>query len=146
MSETVSEEEPKKVFSEDADAEIGKTAKLSAGKKGLKARLWKVVYENGKEVSRDIFNNSVYKASSAKIAVGTKSSKPEYTGMIRTAIKSQNEEKINKAIADVKAKEAEEAAKKAEEEAKKAEEEAKKAAEEAKKQEESSGEAAPPQQ
>lgn len=104
VSETVETREPKKKFTEQADAAIGSIRQTSGGKPGITAQLWKVVYENGKEVSREIFNKSVYNASTSKIAVGTASADPEYTGIVRAAIATQDEAKIRAAIEQVKAK------------------------------------------
>ena len=42
----------------------------SAGHTGYKAKLWKVVYENGTEVSRTEFNSSTYKMSPKTLTVG----------------------------------------------------------------------------
>ena len=39
---------------------------------GYKAKLWKVVYENGKEVSRELVNTSNYAAAPQYVTVGTK--------------------------------------------------------------------------
>ena len=39
----------------------------------LTARLWKVTYENGEEVSREVINNSTYQTSDVTVKVGTKS-------------------------------------------------------------------------
>ncbi|MCR5793018.1 MAG: VanW family protein [Lachnospiraceae bacterium] len=43
---------------------------------GYVARLWKIVYENGKQVSREKVNDSSYKAEPAHVVVGTKDTKP----------------------------------------------------------------------
>lgn len=40
--------------------------------RGYKAELWKVVYENGAEVSRELVNSSSYAAEPAYVTVGTK--------------------------------------------------------------------------
>ena len=106
VSETISTEERPKKFEEDAGAAIGKISETSGGYKGVNAQLWKVVYENGSEVSRDVFNKSVYKPSVNKVKVGTSSSNPECTQLVRAAIQTQDEAKIKAAIADAKAKEA----------------------------------------
>jgi len=43
-------------------------------KKGYYAELYKVVYENGKEISRELINKSYYNAEPAHVTVGTKKS------------------------------------------------------------------------
>ena len=55
---------------------------------GYKARLWKIVEENGVEVSRDVINRSTYKVSPRSAVVGTASSNPNHTSRIQTAIAS----------------------------------------------------------
>ena len=65
-----------------------------------------MVYEGGKEVSREIFNKSVYKPSVTTVSVETASSNPAYTKQMQDAIKTQDENKIKAVIADIKAKEA----------------------------------------
>ncbi len=55
---------------------------------GYKARLWKIVEENGVEVSRDIMNRSTYKVSPRSAVVGTASSTPDHTSRIKSAIAS----------------------------------------------------------
>lgn len=105
ISETVSSKEPEKEFAEQAGAPIGTINEKVSTHRGIVAKLWKVVYENGKEISREVLNNSTYKSSPTKVTVGTASSNPEYSRIVRDAIKTQDEAKIKAAIADVKAKE-----------------------------------------
>lgn len=113
VSETLSTTPAGKKFVESQDA-IGSMSRSGSGHTGKKARLWKVVYENGQEVSRDIFNNSTYSASPVTINVGTASDNEEASAIVRAAIASQDEGQINNAIAQAQAKIAEDA-KKAEE-------------------------------
>ncbi|HHV11808.1 MAG TPA: hypothetical protein GXX75_16160 [Clostridiales bacterium] len=44
---------------------------------GYKAKLWKIVYENGKEVSREVVNTSNYAAAPQYVTVGTKEPEEE---------------------------------------------------------------------
>ena len=113
VSETLSTTPAGKKFVESGDA-IGSMSRSGSGHTGKKARLWKVVYENGQEVSRDIFNNSTYSASPVTVNVGTASDNAEASAIVRAAIASQDEGQINNAIAQAQAKIAEDA-KKAEE-------------------------------
>lgn len=46
---------------------------------GYKAKLWKVVYENGKEVSRELVNTSNYAAAPQYVTIGTKEEEAEPT-------------------------------------------------------------------
>ena len=115
VSETLSTTPAGKKFVEYGDS-LGMMIKSGSGHTGKTARLWKVVYENGQEVSRDIFNNSTYSASPVTVNVGTASDNAEASALVKAAIATQDEGQINNAIAEAKAK-IEEAAKKAEEEA-----------------------------
>ena len=65
---------------------------------GREARLWKVVYENGAEVSRDIFNTSSYAKSDQIVEVGTAGGSAEAVSALEAAIASQDGNAINSAI------------------------------------------------
>lgn len=106
VSEVLSTEAPKKKFVAQTGTAIGSISEKKGTHKGMTARLWKVVYEGGKEVSREIFNKSTYKPSVTTVSVGTASSNPAYTKQMQDAIKTQDESKIKATIADIKAKEA----------------------------------------
>lgn len=99
VSETISTEEPKKKYVEDGSASLGALSKSGSSNMGKTARLWKVVYEDGKEVSRDIFNNSTYNSSTITVSVGTASDYAEAAGVVRAAIGSQDQAQIEAAIA-----------------------------------------------
>ena len=64
---------------------------------------WKVVYEDGTEVSREAVNYSTYLASGKTVAVGTFSESEEASAMINAAIESQDETRINAVIAEIAA-------------------------------------------
>lgn len=98
---------------------------------GGRAKLWKIVYEDGKEVSREQVNSSSYRATTVTVKIGTKSKYTDATKMVNSAISSQNISTIKSAISEANQLISEEEQKKAEEEKKKAEEEKKKAEEEA---------------
>jgi len=53
-----------------------------SGHNGVKARLWKIVKENGVEVSRDIFNSSNYMMSPKTTYIGTAGASPEITNQL----------------------------------------------------------------
>lgn len=72
------------------------------GMDGGKARLWKVVYVDGKEVSREKKNSSTYRATTVTVKVGVKSEYSEATKIMTAAVKSQNKDKINAAIKEAK--------------------------------------------
>ena len=73
----------------------------SAAHTGLSAQLWKVVYEDGEEVSRDVINYSQYLSSQETVAVGTASDNAEDVAKINTAIATQDESKIQAASAEI---------------------------------------------
>ncbi len=102
ISETLSTTASKKVFVA-SDASLGTKKTTVSGHTGMKAQLWKVVYENGTEVSRDVINTSNYRSSETTISVGTKTSSTEAASVIKNAIATQDENKINAAIAEAKA-------------------------------------------
>lgn len=60
----------------------------------ISAQLWKVVYENGEEISRDIINYSTYMAAPATYGVGTASDDPAMTEKMNQAILTQDETTI----------------------------------------------------
>lgn len=102
ISETLATEEIQKKYVTDPELELGKIIKASGGHKGVKAQLWKVVYENGKEVSREVYNKSTYKPSTNKIRVGIKSEDVAAVQQVKEAVNTQDEAKINAAIDAVK--------------------------------------------
>lgn len=60
----------------------------------ITAQLWKVVYENDEEVSRDVINYSNYVASPETYGVGTVSDDPVATEKMNNAILTQDEKTI----------------------------------------------------
>lgn len=81
---------------------VGTFKKASSGYTGMKAKLWKVVYENGVEVSRKVINNSTYAASAAVFHVGTASDNPQAAAIVGNAIASNNRDTIQNAIEEAK--------------------------------------------
>lgn len=84
---------------------------------GGTAKLWKVVYEDGKEVSREKVNSSTYSATTVTVKVGVKSEHSNAAKIVKSAIASQNKSTIKKAISQAKSKIAEAEQKKKEQEA-----------------------------
>ena len=101
ISETISTKDPGKKFEASDDA-LGTIVKTSSAHTGMEARLWKVVYENGVEVSREIFNTSNYISSPAYYTVGTATNNAEAKALVKAAIATNDEAKINAAIAQAK--------------------------------------------
>jgi len=102
VSETLSSTDPGKKFVATGEP-IGTYKKAVSAHMGIKAKLWKVVTENGKEVSREQFNKSSYKASPATYHVGVGTDNPEVAAIVNNAIKSQDEATIQAAIAQAQA-------------------------------------------
>lgn len=55
---------------------------------GYKAQLWKIVEEDGKEISREVINSSTYKVSPRSAVVGVNTDNPTYSARIQAAIAS----------------------------------------------------------
>lgn len=66
---------------------------------GYKARLWKVVKENGVEVSRETINSSTYKMSPRSATVGTATSDPNAAAEINAAIGTASIDHVKAVIA-----------------------------------------------
>ena len=56
------------------------------------------MYENGEEVSREVFNTSHYEKSDQIIEVGTASASGDVLKALQDAIASQDQAKINAAV------------------------------------------------
>lgn len=67
----------KDVVKEDPKQPVGFQEVTQSSHTGYVAELYKIVYENGKEVSRERVNKSVYNASPRYITVGTKVEEPK---------------------------------------------------------------------
>lgn len=102
-SETTDTEEYGKTYKEDSSAPLGSIEYSGSPHTGKTARLWKIVKEDGKEVSRDVINESVYQKSDQIILVGTASDNGTASGIVSGAIATQDGSKINAAIAKAQA-------------------------------------------
>ena len=131
-SETTSTTEPEVKFETAADQPIGYVQQTQSAHTGYTAKLWKIVKENGVEVSREQYNSSTYNASPKIIAVGIKSDNEKAVAAVKAAIASKDEAAVRAAAAANSA----EALKKQEEEEKKQQEEEQKKQEEENKKEE----------
>ena len=96
--ETIESDEKTYVATDDR---IGKIYTKGSGRTGLTAQLWKIIYENGEEVSRETVNYSQYSASGETIAVGTASDNEEDTAKMREAVETQDEGRIKAAISEI---------------------------------------------
>lgn len=75
----------------------------SAAHIGYRAELWKVVKENGVEVSREQINSSNYQMSPQTVTVGTATSDPNFSSQIQAAIETNDTGIIKGTIANIKA-------------------------------------------
>lgn len=102
-SETLSTEDYGITYKENPEASLGSMEYTGSPHAGKEARLWKVVYEDGEEVSREVFNTSSYSKSNEIIEVGTASRSAKASGIVSSAIASQNGATIENAIAQANA-------------------------------------------
>jgi len=138
VSVRTSTKEPEVTYKEDGGLALGEMKVNSAGQTGGTADLYKVVYVDGVEVSRDKVHTSVYAAGKRVILVGTSSADEQAVSEVKAAIAANDEAAINaaKAAADQRKQEAEDAERRKQEEAdrkKQEEEDRKKQEEDAKK-------------
>ena len=101
VSETVEKIESDETRYVATNDSIGTMYTSSSGRSGLVAQLWKIVYENGEEVSRDTINYSQYRASGKTVSVGSASDNEAETEKMRTAVSTQDETKIKAAIQEI---------------------------------------------
>lgn len=101
ISETTSTKAAEKRYSA-SDAALGVISKTGSGHTGMEARTWKVVYQDGEEISREVFNKSSYISSPATYTVGTATDNAEAKAVVVNAIKSNDESKIKAAIDQAK--------------------------------------------
>lgn len=102
-SETLSTEEAGRTYKADPSAPLGSMEYEGSPHTGKTARLWKTVKQNGKKVSRDVVNESTYQKSDEIIVVGTSSESSAASGLVKSAIATQDGTKINEAISKAKA-------------------------------------------
>lgn len=102
-SEVTATEEYGRTYKEDRDAPLGSMKYEGSPHTGKTARLWKIVKKDGKEVSRDVINNSTYQKSNEIIMVGTACDNGAASGIVSGAIATQDGTKINAAISKARA-------------------------------------------
>lgn len=99
-SETISTTDYETIYKTDSEASIGSMQGGASAHTGREARLWKIVYEDGKEVERKDINYSKYNKSDYVISVGTKSSVPAASSLVANAVATQDSAKIQQAISE----------------------------------------------
>ncbi|MDD3404465.1 MAG: VanW family protein [Hespellia sp.] len=65
---------------------------------GMDAQLWKIVYQDGEEVSRDVINTSHYQATKLTYSVGIQSDSAEAVAEVKNAIASQDPSVVQTAV------------------------------------------------
>ena len=80
---------------------IGYLAIQSYAHPEITAQLWKVVTENGQEVSRDVINYSQYMAVPETYGVGVLSDDPADTDKMNSAIMTQDEKTIQNTMNEI---------------------------------------------
>lgn len=100
VSETIATSESDETRYVATEDPIGTMYTQSSGHTGVSAQLWKIIYEDGEEVSREMVNESHYMASGKTVAVGTFSDNAEKSAKVTAAIETQDEAQINAAVAE----------------------------------------------
>ena len=78
---------------------LGQMKRTSSGHVGCKARLWKIIVQDGVEESRKVYNNSTYNASARVVHVGTACDDSSVAAAMTSAVNSQDANTIRDAIA-----------------------------------------------
>lgn len=86
------------VYKENQEAELGSARRVGDPHTGTTARLLKIVYQDGKEVSREEVNSSKYEKTDEIIEIGTATEDMRAAAFVREAIESQEWEKIEEAL------------------------------------------------
>ena len=63
--------------------------------------MWKVVYKDGEEVSREVFNTSYYQKADEVIEVGTAGGSAAAISALESAVATNDSTAINNAIAGI---------------------------------------------
>lgn len=98
-SETLTTTDPGVQYQASGGQPIGYISQTQSPHVGYTAKLWKIVKVNGVEESREVFNQSTYKASPRIVVVGTASANPEAVAAMNAAVASQDQGTIEAAAA-----------------------------------------------
>lgn len=85
-SETLETIDPTTELTADPEKAFGSMEQIQSAHTGYKAKLWKIVTENGEQVSKEEVNNSYYQMTPNKYKVGVKTSNAEASSAMYTAI------------------------------------------------------------
>lgn len=83
----------------DESLALGVMSTATSGHTGYKARLWKIILENGEEVDRYVYNNSTYNPSNRTVRVGVGTDNAALKGAMISAVSTQDANTIASAIA-----------------------------------------------
>ena len=97
-SEVISQQDPGTQYVATGDP-VGYIGTAQGKHVGYVARLWKVVTVDGMEESREIYNQSTYRASPRVVNVGTASADPNVSAVVGAAVATGDEATIYNAIA-----------------------------------------------
>ena len=82
---------------------VGHIGKTASKHDAMKSKLWKIVKENGVEVSRTQINSSSYGAAKGTYQIGIETDNAEAKKIVVSAIGTQDEAKIRAAVAQAQA-------------------------------------------
>ena len=99
-SEVVSTEEPGVKYKADAERALGDMEVTGSAHTGKEVKLWKIVYENGKQISKDVINESTYSKADKTISVGVKTKNSSAASIVKQAIATQDKAQIQAAISE----------------------------------------------
>jgi vancomycin resistance protein YoaR len=97
VSELVSTTPIKESVTKDSSKPVGYTEVVENGHVGYVAKLWKITYENGKQVDKELLHTSTYAMSPKKIIKGTKSTSSDKDDSETTKSSEKNTEKTTEA-------------------------------------------------
>jgi vancomycin resistance protein YoaR len=102
-SEVLETEDYDVTYEVDSEASLGSMEYSGSPCMGETAQLWKIVYQDGEEVSRDVINSSTYAKSDQIIKVGTACDNSEASALVEAAVATQDSDQITTAIAEASA-------------------------------------------
>ena len=98
VSETISTEEYTVEYKLSSKLSFGDMNYTGSPHTGCEARLWKIVYEDEKEVSKEVFNTSSYQKSNEIVEVGTAGGSDSAVAALDAAVSRQSLSAIQSAI------------------------------------------------
>jgi vancomycin resistance protein YoaR len=100
ISEVTSQTDPEIEYNLVADQPIGYIETTTKSHTGYTAQLWKVVTQDGVEVSRDVINHSTYSPSNEIVSVGIATDNPEAAAAVTAAVETKDDAVIRETIAN----------------------------------------------